>query len=39
VLGQLQARADIRLWAAFGNFRGVRPAAGPLQPDEREAKR
>ena len=36
VLGALSARAGLRLGAAFGNFRGARPAAGPPPIDGTE---
>ena len=39
VLDSLAARAGLRLGAAFGNFRGVRPVPDPLQPDDVELSR
>jgi hypothetical protein len=36
VLDSLAARAGLRLWAAFGNFRGVRPGPDAPRPDDLE---
>jgi hypothetical protein len=36
VLDSLAARAGLRLGAAFGNFRGVRPGADHTGPDDLE---
>jgi hypothetical protein len=37
VIGSLAARAGLRLWAAFGNFRGVRPTVIPTEPEDSES--